>query len=76
MHSLTAAGPSCCILIGGCGPLGPIPGLHLLESPPVVAGIAQQQRLVGLADRCAAVKLCVCVFILHAHVQRMTRTVL
>ncbi|KAF5841893.1 hypothetical protein DUNSADRAFT_10330 [Dunaliella salina] len=50
MHTLTPAGPFC-LMLGGCGPLGPLPGLHLLESPPAVAGIVQQHRLVGLANR-------------------------
>jgi hypothetical protein len=47
LHTLTALG-STAVLLGGSGPLGSLPlglSLHLLESPPLRQGLAQQQRL-------------------------------
>lgn len=58
MHSLTTAGPFC-VLLGGSGPLGPLSGVHLLESPAMAGGLAQQQHLAGLlADASALAARC------------------
>ena len=60
MHTLTNMG-SGCALLGGCGPLSPLPGLHLLESPDVAAGLAQQHRLMQVAAgayMCARASAC------------------
>lgn len=54
LHTLTAAGPSC-VVVGGAGPLGPLSGVHLLESPAVAAGLVQQQKLMASLAQLAAV---------------------
>ena len=50
LHSLSAAGPFC-LLLGGCSALGPLPGLYVLEAPAAIAGLAQQRRMVAVANR-------------------------
>ncbi|GFR47091.1 hypothetical protein Agub_g8661, partial [Astrephomene gubernaculifera] len=47
-HSLTLMG-HVMVSLGGSGPMGPLLDVHLLESPPLLAGLAQQQRLVETA---------------------------
>jgi hypothetical protein len=47
LHTLTSLGTTA-LLLGGSGPLGSLPlgsSIHLLESPPLRQGLAQQQRL-------------------------------
>ncbi|KAG2486927.1 hypothetical protein HYH03_014426 [Edaphochlamys debaryana] len=54
-HSLTLVG-HVLVAVGGAGPLGPLLDLHLLESPPLVAGLAQAYRLMQTAAQLSAVQ--------------------
>jgi hypothetical protein len=52
-HTLTLVG-HVMVAVGGSGPMGPLLDLHLLESPPLVAGLAQQYRLMATAAQLSA----------------------
>ncbi|GLI65448.1 hypothetical protein VaNZ11_008828 [Volvox africanus] len=52
-HTLTLVG-HVMVALGGSGPMGPLMDMHLLESPPLVAGLAQQYRLMAMAAQLSA----------------------
>ncbi|GIM00701.1 hypothetical protein Vretimale_5653 [Volvox reticuliferus] len=52
-HTLTLVG-HVMVALGGSGPMGPLLDMHLLESPPLVAGLAQQYRLMAMAAQLSA----------------------
>ncbi|KAG2441016.1 hypothetical protein HXX76_003869 [Chlamydomonas incerta] len=52
-HTLTLVG-HVLVALGGSGPLGPLLDVHLLESPPLVAGLAQQYKLMATAAQLSA----------------------
>ncbi|KXZ56238.1 hypothetical protein GPECTOR_1g207 [Gonium pectorale] len=54
-HTLTLAG-HVMVALGGSGPMGPLLDMHLLESPPLVAGLAQQYKLMTMAAKLSAVQ--------------------
>ncbi|GLC64343.1 hypothetical protein PLESTF_000151200 [Pleodorina starrii] len=52
-HTLTLVG-HVMVALGGSGPMGHLLDMHLLESPPLVAGLAQQYRLMSTAAQLSA----------------------